>query len=34
MIDFKTPLHKLPKNVQDLGKIIAVKGVKKFLKVK
>ena len=29
-----TPLQKLPKNVRDLGKIIADKGVKEFPKVK
>ena len=28
-----TPLHKLPKNVGDLGKLIVAKGFKKFTKV-
>ena len=28
-----TPLQKLPKNVGDLGKLIVVKGFKKFPKV-
>ena len=32
MIDFNT-LHKLPKNVGDLGKFIVAKGFKKFPKV-
>ena len=29
-----TPLQKLPKNVEDLGKLIVVKGLKKLPKVK
>ena len=29
-----TPLQKLPKNVGDLGKLIAAKGFKKLPKVK
>ena len=29
-----TPLQKLPKNVGDLGKLIAAKGLKKLPKVK
>ena len=29
-----TPLQKLPKNVEDLGKLIAAKGLKKLPKVK
>ena len=28
-----TPLQKLPKNVEDLGKLIVVKGFKKLPKV-
>ena len=28
-----TPLQKLPKNVEDLGQLIAVKGLKKLPKV-
>ena len=29
-----TPLQKLPKNVEDLGKLIVAKGLKKLPKVK
>ena len=29
-----TPLQKLPKNVEDVGKIIVAKGLKKLPKVK
>ena len=29
-----TPLEKLPKNVEDLGKLIVAKGLKKLPKVK
>ena len=32
MIDFD-PLHKLPKNVRDLGKLIVAKGIKRLPKV-
>ena len=28
-----TPLQKLPKNMEDLGKLIVAKGFKKLLKV-
>ena len=28
-----TPLQKLPKNVEDLGKLIVARGFKKLLKV-
>ena len=33
-IKILTPLQKLPKNVGDLGKLIAAKGFKKLSKVK
>ena len=33
MIDFFTPLQKLPKNVGDFGKLIVAKGFKKWPKV-
>ena len=29
-----TPLQKLPKNVGDVGKLIAAKGFEKFLKIR
>ena len=30
---FLKPLQKLPKNVEDLGKLVVAKGFKKFTKV-
>ena len=33
MISQVTPLQKMPKNVEDLGKIIVAKGLKKLPKV-
>ena len=33
IIDFLTPLQKLPKNVGDLGKLIVAKGFKNLPKV-
>ena len=32
-LNIMTPLQKLPKNVRDLGKLIAVKGFEKLPKV-
>ena len=32
MIDFDTPIQKLPKNVEDLAKLIVAKGFKNVLK--
>ena len=33
MLKIMTPLKKLPKNVEDLGKLIVAKGFKKLPKV-